>query len=91
MSDDSEKKARQGGELARECHAVFARQNPEAVGAALCELVALHLAGHFVPGDAVDTALMREMLLEAHIETVRKLVPIMEAMHTVPLLKDRMQ
>jgi hypothetical protein len=91
MSADSEKKARQGAELARECHAVFARQNPDAVGAALCELVALHLAGHFVAGDAVDTALMREMLLEAHIETVRKLVPIMEAIHTRPLFEEKRQ
>jgi hypothetical protein len=87
----TEKEALEGEKLARECGAIFAGQDPDSVGAALCELVALHLAGHFVPGEANQTALMRDMLLEAHVETVKKLVPIMEAMHTLPKLREKMQ
>lgn len=78
-------------ELAEACHPIFAGQDPVIVAAALAELLALLLAGHFVPGDPADTAKLREGLLALHIETVRKLVPHMEAMRTLPMLKERMQ
>jgi hypothetical protein len=90
MSDASETANTAGG-LARLCHPIFEGQDPDAVGAALASLVALHLAGHFVAGDANHTALLREMLLEAHVAIVRKMVPIMEAMHTLDKLKEKMQ
>lgn len=43
-------------------------------GAVLCELVAMHLAGHMGP----DAAKVRKMLLKLHVETVRRLIPIHE-------------
>lgn len=78
-------------ELARQCRPIFAGQDPVLVAAALAELLALLLAGHFRPGDPADTQALRDGILELHIETVKKLVPVMEAMRTAPLLKERMQ
>ena len=43
-------------------------------GAVLADLLAIWLAGHF-GSDAAKTAEIREMLLEAHNETVRRLIP----------------
>jgi hypothetical protein len=77
--------------LAEACHPIFAGQDPNVVAAALAELLALLLAGHFVPGDPADTQAMRDGILALHIETVKKLVPVMEAMRTAPKLKERMQ
>jgi hypothetical protein len=85
------KEALEASELAKQCHPIFADQDPGVVGAALTELVALHLAGHFVAGDEKHTAIMRDMLLEAFVDTVKKLVPVMEAMNTLPKLKKKMQ
>lgn len=73
-------------ELAKACHPILAGQGGEVQGAALAELVALHLAGHIIPGAEAETAEMREAMLELFVETVKSLLPIMEAMHT---LKDR--
>jgi hypothetical protein len=78
-------------DLAKQCYPVFAGQDPTLVAGALAELLALLLAGHFDPGDPAGTQAMRDALLTLHIETVRKLVPVMEAMRTRPLLKERMQ
>jgi hypothetical protein len=91
VSDDSFKTATDAMDLAKRCHPIFAGQDPDAVGAALCELVAMHLAGHIVPGEKDQTDLMRQMLLEAHVDTVKNLIPVMEAMHILPKLKERMQ
>ena len=70
--------------LAKQCYPIFAGQDPNVVAAALAELLALLLAGHFVPGDPADTQAIRAAMLELHIETVKKLVPVMEAMRTAP-------
>jgi hypothetical protein len=77
--------------LAKQCYPIFAGQDPNVVAAALAELLALLLAGHFVPGDPADTQAMRDDILALHIETVKKLVPVMEAMRTRPKLKERMK
>ena len=47
-------------------------------GAALCDLLAMWLAGHFVANSVEDTRLFRERLLDNHIENLWKLVPINE-------------
>jgi hypothetical protein len=91
MSDDLEKTALEASELAKRCHPIFAGQDPNVVAAALAELLALLLAGHFVPGDPANTQAIRDGILALHIETVKKLVPVMEAMRTAPKLKERMQ
>jgi hypothetical protein len=77
--------------LAKRCYPIFAGQDPTLVAAALAELLALLLAGHFDPGDPEGTQAIRDELLALHIETVKKLVPVMEAMRTRPKLKERMQ
>ena len=78
--------------LAKQCYPIFAGQDPTIVAAALDELLALLLAGHFAPGDPADTQAMRDGILALHIETVKKLVPVMEAMRTAPKAsQERMQ
>jgi hypothetical protein len=77
--------------LAKQCYPIFAGQDPNVVAAALAELLALLLAGHFVSNDPADTQAMRDGILALHIETVKKLVPVMEAMRTRPKLKETMQ
>jgi hypothetical protein len=52
----------------------FAGRDPEVVGAALADLMAIFLASHV--GDGKDE--LREELLALHVETVRKLIPINE-------------
>ena len=53
--------------------------NPSPIqSAALADLLAIWLAGHFA-GDAYATAIVREELLAAHIAVVRQLIPVNEA------------
>jgi hypothetical protein len=85
------KDSHQAAELARRCYPIFASEDPTLVGAALCELVALLLAGHFVAGDPAGTQALRDEMLALHIETVKNLVPVMEQIRTGPMLKARMQ
>jgi hypothetical protein len=55
---------------------LFHGQSPDIVGAVLSDLVALLLAGH----QGAGVAELREALLALHIETVRNLIPINEAL-----------
>jgi hypothetical protein len=50
---------------------------PEIQGCILAELLAIWLSGHFAD-DRSKTAAYREVLLEAHIDCVRELVPVMD-------------
>lgn len=78
--------------LAKQCYPIFAGQDPVIVAAALAELLALLLAGHFDPGDPANTQAIRDGMLDLHIKTVKKLVPVMEAMRTAPKAsQERMQ
>ena len=52
MSTDTEAAMK----LAHACYPIFAGATPTIQGAALCELVARHLAGHVAPGDPKATA-----------------------------------
>jgi hypothetical protein len=58
---------------------ILAGNPPQIVGAALADLLAIWLASHVYPGDDVATTCARERLLDAHIELVRKLIPVNEA------------
>ena len=64
--------------LARKAHRIFAGRQPVIVGGALCECVATYLAGHVVPGDARATANLRAGILAAFVETIKKLVPVID-------------
>ena len=52
---------------------IFAGQHPAVIGSALAELVAIWLAGHQVSRED------HQQLLELHVETVRDLLPVVEA------------
>jgi hypothetical protein len=51
--------------------------NPAPVqGAVLADLLALWLAGHAAPDNDGATEILRERVLEAHLKTVRELIPV---------------
>jgi hypothetical protein len=77
--------SRLAGKMARS----LSGRDPTVQGAALCELVATHLASHVCPGDQRSTDALREVMLEAFIKTVRDLVPIMYAARVAPQLERR--
>jgi hypothetical protein len=56
----------------------LAGQPPSVQGAALADLLATWLAGHFA-GSAAENAALRDELLTAHIAVVRALIPENEA------------
>lgn len=88
---DAQGQTRQAVRLARKAARHFAGVEPTVQGAALCEMVATHLAGHGIRGDAVATHELRMNLLEAFIKTVLELVPALDAEVIQPELKRRMQ
>ena len=55
--------------------------NPEIQGAVLAELLATWLAGHVVPGDRMQTILLRGRLFDEHMKIVRDLTKL-NAMRT---------
>lgn len=59
---------RRAMEIAARIKPLLAGHGPELQGAALVELVAMHVAGH--PAEA------RERVLALHIDSVRKMVPV---------------
>jgi hypothetical protein len=77
--------------VAEQCYPILAGHGPTIQGAALCELVARHLAGHVVLGDAAATAEMRRNLLAAFIQTVEALVPVVDESVIQPELNRRTQ
>ena len=77
--------------LARRCYPILAGVEPEIQGAALCDLVARHLAGHVAIGDEEATRALREAMLEVFIVAVRQVIPIVDAADIQPELKRRMQ
>jgi hypothetical protein len=83
--------ALQAMRLAHKAKKLFAGKGGDVTGAALCELVALHVAGHIAPDDPEATEELRRMMLEAFVETVQKLVPIVEASEILPRLKEMQQ
>ena len=50
--------------------------NPEIQGAVLAELLATWLAGHVVPGDRMQTILLRGRLFHEHMKVVRDLTKL---------------
>lgn len=71
------------------CYPILAGEPSIIQGAALCELVARHVAGHVIPGDKEETAKLRAFLLETFIETVEQLIPITDEFVIQPEIKRR--
>jgi hypothetical protein len=86
-SEDTIKAAKLAGRAKK----LFAGQGSVVTGAALAELVALHLAGHIVPDDPEETKEIRDGLLKAFIYTVEKLTPVLEQMEILPRLAEMQQ
>jgi hypothetical protein len=57
---------------------LLAGEPPSIQGAAIADLLAIWLAGHFA-GGAAENAALRDELLTAHIAVVRALIPENEA------------
>jgi hypothetical protein len=57
---------------------ILAGRPPQVQGAVLADLFATWLAGHFAETPE-QTAELREVLLEQHLDLVRKLIPLNEA------------
>jgi hypothetical protein len=62
--------------LVQSIRPLLAGRSPQTQGAALADLLAIWLAGHVVEGNPAETDTLRDELLEAHIEAVRRLIPI---------------
>jgi hypothetical protein len=60
---------------------------PEMQGAVLADLLAMWLAGHVSPGDEPATDGWRELVLQVHLEAVRKLIPVNYKIYVEPQLK----
>lgn len=80
MSQADEAKA-----LVTEISGILHGRDPNIVGAALADLLSMLLAGHFLFTDdggisRKPTDKLREDLLLAHLEAVRKLLPVNEKM-----------
>lgn len=67
---NADKRVHLARDLVERVKPLFAGEGSDVQGAALVELVALHLAGHH--------AQMRETMLGLHVEAVRRLVPVVE-------------
>lgn len=59
-------------EVVAQCAECLHGRDPEIQGAALADLVSMWVAGHFGPEG------FREQLIEEHVDTVRRLLPINE-------------
>jgi hypothetical protein len=77
--------------VARECFPLLAGKGAMVQGAALAELVARHLAGHVILGDAKKTKALRAQLLEEFVKTVKDLIPILDEGVIQPQIKARAQ
>jgi hypothetical protein len=67
-------------ELSHQCQIILHGESPLVQEIVLVELLALFLAGHFIPeelgrAERPQTDNLRKVLLEAHIETVLRMVP----------------
>jgi hypothetical protein len=51
-------------------------QDPLITSAALADLVAMLIAGHRIIGKPAATKNLQKTLLQLHVETVRKLIPV---------------
>ena len=65
-------------EVSRQIYDLMAGRAPAVQGAICADLLSCWVAGHSVPGNEQATIDAREAILKAHIETVRRLIPIQE-------------
>ena len=64
------------GPIVDQIRSLLAGLPAEVQSAILADLLAIHLAGHIVRGNAVETDKLRERVLDLHLSLVRALLPI---------------
>jgi hypothetical protein len=74
--------------LTQQIREMLAGKPPEVTGAILADLLAMYLAGHIGDGDETTEGL-RELMLQVHVEAVRKLIPVNYKLYVEPQLKMR--
>jgi hypothetical protein len=79
--------AEAANELAESMRPLLSGKGSMLQGAALAELVAMWLAGHIVDGNAKATDRARRTTLRMFVETVVKLIPVMEREVIAPKLE----
>lgn len=77
--------------VAQQCFPILAGKGSMVQGAALAELVARHLAGHVILGDAEKTKALRASLFDEFIKTVTDIVPLIDEGVIQPQLREKMQ
>jgi hypothetical protein len=70
----------ESGAIVEQVRPILAGHSPEVVGAALADLFATLLAGHFDDRGPAETAELREEIMASWIETARKLIAPNEQM-----------
>jgi hypothetical protein len=73
---DNGTKATQVFRLVERIRPLLAGNSPDVQGAALAELLAIWLAGHWIPLSSTDTNELRESLLVTHLCLVRNLMSV---------------
>jgi hypothetical protein len=75
--------------LAEQCYPILVGEPAVIQGAALCELVARHVAGHVILNDREATAKLRIGILAAFIEAVENLIPVTDEQVIQPEIRRR--
>jgi hypothetical protein len=65
-------------ELCEKIAPILGGHDPAVQSAALADLTAMWLAGHFVPDNVAGTKQLRKELLREHVKLIRDLVPLNE-------------
>jgi hypothetical protein len=65
-------------ELCNKIAPILGGNDPAVQSAALADLAAMWIAGHFVPHNLAGTKQLRNQLLREHVKLIRQLVPLNE-------------
>ena len=77
--------------LAQRCFPILAGHDKMVQGAALVELVAMHLAGHVILGDTEKTKQLRVGIFEEFMKAVVDLIPVLDEDVIQPEIARRAQ
>jgi hypothetical protein len=75
---DSSAAAKLSQKLCAKIAPLLAGNDPAVQSAALADLSAMWIAGHFVPNSVSGTKELRKELLREHVKLIRQLVPLNE-------------
>jgi len=81
---DREEIGRRSDRLLRQIGPLLGVEHGVVQGVVLTNLLAMFLANHFVEASEAETRKLREDLLSAHIEAVRRLVPVVAERFGLP-------